>query len=393
MQDPAQPAAGGTVLRRRDRGDAAPPGGLGGSTPWPGAGDGPGWMPARVAAVPSRRKRQAGIAVLAVALAAALGLVTTVAIAATHRTAALTPTAGVRTTTVTSSMSPSPAAASVPDRGTRTAAPGATGAAGGGLAPAAPGNGAPGSIVSSGSGGTGKSGTAKPSTVKSSTVKSSTGTSGAGQVPGQVTGVTAVAGDGQVALSWQAAPGKPTGYRVGVSPVPTGGSGLQQLGAATSDTVTGLTNGTTYTFTVAATSAAGNGPQSAAVTAVPVGKPVATAAPFPTNLGSTGTSSVIEVSAETGSNPNGSPVQFYTVYEYQALSSSGPFGGTPIASGEQAPHGGNISLPKFSVPNNGSWYEYAYTVTTAAGTSALSPFSAAIQAPVASPVTSPPPGD
>ncbi len=206
-------------------------------------------------------------------------------------------------------------------------------------------------------------------------------------VPGQVTGVAATAGDGRVALGWQAASGKPTGYQVDVSPAPAGGSGLQQLGTATSDTVTGLANGTTYTFTVTATSAAGNGPKSAAVTAVPVGKPIATAAPLATDTGSVGANSIIEVSAETGSNPNGSPVQFYTVYEYEALSSSGPFGGTPIASGEQAPNGGNITLPRFTVPNNGSWYEYAYTVTTAVGTSAFSPFSPAIQAPVA-PATS-----
>ena len=53
----------------------------------------------------SRRKRQARMAVIAVAAAAVLGLVTTVAMAATHRTSALTPTAGVRTTTVTASSS------------------------------------------------------------------------------------------------------------------------------------------------------------------------------------------------------------------------------------------------------------------------------------------------
>jgi serine/threonine protein kinase len=211
-----------------------------------------------------------------------------------------------------------------------------------------------------------------------------------GQVPGQVTGVTATAGDGLAVLKWQAAPGKPTGYQVAVSPAPAGGGGLQQLGTATSDTVTGLTNGTTYTFTVAATDAAGNGPRSLAVTAVPVGKPVATAPPLVTDTGSNGASSIIEVSAETGSNPNGSPVQYYTVYEYEASSSSGPFGGTPVASGEQAPHGGNISLPKFTVSNDGSWYEYAYTVTTAAGTSALSPLSSpALQVPVASTTSSP----
>jgi serine/threonine protein kinase len=85
----------------------------------------------RLTSVPSRRKRQARTAVLAVAVVAVAGLVTTVAMAATHRTTSLIPTAGERTTMVTSSMSSS--AVSVPARntGTATAAPGPTLSAGG----------------------------------------------------------------------------------------------------------------------------------------------------------------------------------------------------------------------------------------------------------------------
>lgn len=208
------------------------------------------------------------------------------------------------------------------------------------------------------------------------------------QPPGQVTGVTAARGDGRVVLNWQAASGKPTGYQVGVSPAPTGGSGLQRLGTATSDTVTGLANGTTYTFTVAATNAAGNGPSSPAVTAVPAGLPVTLSAPEVINTGSYGTSSIIETSSGSYSG-NGSRPLYYTIYEYEALSSSGPFGGTPLAVKTQSANGGNGTLPRFTVPNDGSWYEYAFTVTTAVGTSTLSPLSPAIQAPVASKTSSP----
>jgi serine/threonine protein kinase len=203
--------------------------------------------------------------------------------------------------------------------------------------------------------------------------------------PGQVTGVTATAGDGTVALAWQAPSGSPTGYQVQVSPVPAGQSASQAVAGATSDKITGLTDGTTYTFTVLASNAKGNGPSSAAVTAVPVGKPVATGPPLVTDTGSTGTSSIIEVSAETSYSTNGSRPQYFTVYEYKASSNGGPFGGTAVTSERQSPVGGSGTVPRFTVLNDGSWYEYAYTVTTAVGTSALSPLSSpALQVPVAS---------
>jgi chitodextrinase len=72
--------------------------------------------------------------------------------------------------------------------------------------------------------------------------------------PSAPTGLSATAGDGQVALSWQASTDDTgvTGYRVyrnGAQVATT---------TATSYTNTGLTNGTSYSFTVAAYDAAGN---------------------------------------------------------------------------------------------------------------------------------------
>jgi N,N-dimethylformamidase beta subunit-like, C-terminal/Domain of unknown function (DUF4082)/Fibronectin type III domain/Bacterial Ig domain len=86
--------------------------------------------------------------------------------------------------------------------------------------------------------------------------------------PAAPTGVTALAGSGSAAVSWTApsSGGSPvTGYTVtpfagttALPPVVVTGSP-----PATGTTVAGLTNGTAYTFTVAATNALGTGPASA----------------------------------------------------------------------------------------------------------------------------------
>ena len=80
--------------------------------------------------------------------------------------------------------------------------------------------------------------------------------------PGAPTGVSGVAGNGQVTVSWTAPVadgGSPiTGYAVVASP---GGATCATTGAL-SCVVTGLTNGTAYTFTVTASNAVGTGPAS-----------------------------------------------------------------------------------------------------------------------------------
>jgi hypothetical protein len=87
--------------------------------------------------------------------------------------------------------------------------------------------------------------------------------SGTPTVPGVPTGVSATAGDGSAAVTWSAPPngGSPiTAYTV----TPYIGSAAQPatVVSVTSAAIAGLTNGTTYTFTVSATNAVGTGLES-----------------------------------------------------------------------------------------------------------------------------------
>ena len=135
-------------------------------------------------------------------------------------------------------------------------------------------------------------------------------------VPGAPAGLTANPGDQQVNLSWSAPAsdgGSPvTGYDVYQGTSPGGETGTPVNGSlvtSTSYPVTGLTNGTTYYFTVKAVNAQGLGAAPGEVLAVPVTVPGApaglTAAPGDAKL-------TLAWSAPT--SDGGSPVTGYNVY-------------------------------------------------------------------------------
>ncbi len=126
--------------------------------------------------------------------------------------------------------------------------------------------------------------------------------------PGAPAGLIATPGDSQVTLSWQAPSdnGSPiTRYTVTISP------GTTQDGATTTMTVTGLTNGTAYTFSVTATNIAGTGLPSNTATATPHAPPSPPGAPI--NLTVTPGDRQVSLSWSPPTSTGSSPIVQYTV--------------------------------------------------------------------------------
>ena len=137
--------------------------------------------------------------------------------------------------------------------------------------------------------------------------------------PGTVTGVSAVEGGRTSAnVSWTApsSGGAPTSYKI----TPYIGSTAQPSTTvngtppATSKTVTGLTSGTTYRFTVQAINPTGSGPASAQSNAVTPLNPVVPAKP--TNVSATGATQSAKVSWTAPTSDGDSAITGYTVTPY-----------------------------------------------------------------------------
>ena len=183
--------------------------------------------------------------------------------------------------------------------------------------------------------------------------------------PGAPTGVTATGGDRKATVSWTAPSsngGSPiTGYTV----TPYIGTVAQTPATVTgtSTTVTGLANGTAYTFKVTATNAIGDGPASAASNAV---TPAAPAAPgAPTGVSATAGNAKATVSWTAPSSDGGSPITGYTVT---------PYVGT-VAQTPATVTGTSTTVTGLA---NGTAYTFKVTATNAIGTGPASAASNAV---------------
>jgi hypothetical protein len=162
-----------------------------------------------------------------------------------------------------------------------------------------------------------------------------------------------VAGNAEARVSWTApaAGGAVTDYAVAVSP---GGRVVSAGGTATAATITGLTNGTAYTFTVTATGAAGRGAASQR------SRPVtpATIPGSPINVRATAGDSQARVSWTPPRSNGGSPVTRYVV--------------TAAPGGRTASVSGTTTTATVTGLAPGTAYSFAVTAASAAGIGATS---------------------
>jgi Domain of unknown function (DUF4082)/Bacterial Ig domain/Fibronectin type III domain/Lysyl oxidase len=198
--------------------------------------------------------------------------------------------------------------------------------------------------------------------------------------PGQVTNVNATAGAGSATVTWSAPStgGSPTTYTV----TPYIGSSAQTASTvsgappATSTTIGGLSNGTSYTFTVQASNTAGSGAVSGPSGAV---TPSAPTAPLePTAVKATAGSSGANVTWSAPAN-GGSTITSYTVTPYAGSTAA------PASTVSGSPPATSTTITGLS---NGTSYTFTVAATNAIGTGAASAPSNAVtpsSAPIAYP--------
>jgi putative cell wall-binding protein len=203
------------------------------------------------------------------------------------------------------------------------------------------------------------------------TIVSASGTSIAPGAPGTP---VAVGGNAQATVSWSAPTtggGGITGYTVIPNPACGGCGGLSPTG--TSTTVTGLTNGQAYTFTVTGTNPVGTGPASSASNSV---TPAITAPGAPTAATATAGNTQATVSWTVPTSNGGSAITSYTVIPNPAC---GLCTGVTVTG---APPTTSTTVAGLT---NGTAYTFTVTATNAVGTGAASSPSNSVTPAVAAP--------
>lgn len=178
-------------------------------------------------------------------------------------------------------------------------------------------------------------------------------------IPAPPTAVTAVRGDRSAQVTWT--PGSNNGYPITSYTVTTqpGGAVKTVTGTMSTTTITGLTNGNPYTFTVTATNANGASlPSLPSAAIAPAAVPAA-----PTAVTAVRGDKMAQVTWTPGAD-NGSPITGFTI-------TASPGGATMTVSRERdSATIGNLS--------NGVAYTFTVRATNAVGTSAASTASPAV---------------
>ena len=189
--------------------------------------------------------------------------------------------------------------------------------------------------------------------------------------PGQVTGVSASAGNGSAIVSWSAPStgGAPTSYTItpyiGSAAQPT--TTISGSPPATSTTIAGLINGDSYTFTVRASNSAGAGPVSASSNAVTPTAPTAPTAPSEVKAVAGNASATVNWTAP--SSNGGSPITSYTITPYIGSAAQTP---TTVSGNPPATNTAITGL------TNGTNYTFTVTATNTYGTGPASTPSNAV---------------